>query len=113
MPEMSKQKATFIIVFACIGLILGIKIFNQALGKNYQSHLGKDMGSKNAPIQIIEYVDFQCSSCATGAQYIRNFMKINPDKVRLELKYYPLDMHQHAFMSSRYAECASRQGKFW
>lgn len=113
MYKISKQTVAVIIVLACLGLILGIKTFNQTIAKNYEGPEGKAKGLKNAPIQIIEYVDFQCSACAQGAQYIKNFMKLNSDKVRVELKYYPLPMHQHAFMSARYAECASRQGKFW
>ena len=36
-----------------------------------------------------------------------------PTKIRLELKYFPLRMHQHAQVIARYAECAARQDKFW
>ena len=114
MPKMSKLKATFIIILACFGLIAGIKMFGQIFRPDNQSGgSAKVKGSKNAPIQIIEYADFQCPACAKGAQYIKNFMIANPDKVQAELKYYSLPMHQHSFMASRYAECASRQGKFW
>ncbi len=114
MAQMSKYKLTVIIIFTCVGLIFGIKAFNQTFRANKQSSdSAKVKGSKNAPIKIVEYVDFQCPSCAKGAQYIKNFMKTNSDKVQVELKYFPLDMHQHSFMASRYAECASIQGKFW
>jgi len=113
MPKMSKQKFTFIIIFVCVGLVLGIKIFNKAFQKNSKSYAEKSKGLENAPIKIIEYVDFQCPSCAKGAQYVKNFMTTNPDKVQLELKYFPLDSHKHSFMASRYAECSSKQGKFW
>ncbi len=110
--KMSKQKTTFIIFLIAIGLIVGIKTF--IFHTNGQSSdWAKVKGSKNAPIKIIEYGDFQCPSCAKGAQYIKNVMTTNPDRVQLTFRYYPLPMHQHAFMSSRYAECASRQGKFW
>ena len=40
-------------------------------------------------------------------------MKSHPGKIRLELKYFPLNSHQHALMSARYAQCAANQGKFW
>ena len=36
-----------------------------------------------------------------------------PKAIRLELKHYPLPMHRHGLSSSRYAECAAQQGKFW
>lgn len=112
MPKMSKVKTTFIIVLISFGLIVGIKTFNFRQN-NQSSDSAKVKGSKNAPIKIIEYADFQCPACAKGAQYIKNFMTTNPNKIQLEFKYHPLPMHQHAFMSSRYAQCASRQGKFW
>jgi len=31
----------------------------------------------------------------------------------MQLKYFPLRNHAHGLQSARYAECASRQGKFW
>ncbi len=112
MPRISKLKTTIIIFLISFGIVAGIKAFNFR-AHDRSSDSDKVKGSKSAPIKIIEYADFQCPACAKGAQYIKNFMMTNPNKIQLEFKYYPLPMHQHAFMSSRYAECASRQGMFW
>ena len=40
-------------------------------------------------------------------------MEENPKIIRLEMKYYPFQMHSHAYLAARYAECATRQNKFW
>lgn len=65
-------------------------------------------GEANAPIKITEFTDFQCPSCAQGSKYLKKFMEGHPKAVHLEMKYYPLNMHRHAFMSARYAECAGK-----
>lgn len=127
MPKMSKQRTTFIVVLVCIGLILGIKIFKQIFCPDNQSSdsaqvyrsenapidSDKVKGSENAPVKIIEYVDFQCPSCAQGAKFMKNFMTAHLGQVQIELKHFPLAMHQHGLLAAKYAECASRQGKFW
>ena len=77
------------------------------------SSLAKVKGKEDAPIQIVEFIDFQCSACAKGVKHLQKFIKEHLNKVRLELKYYPLSVHQHGFLSAHYAECAARQGKFW
>jgi len=127
MPKMSKQKITLIIILVSLALIFGIKMSKQTIYPKNQLNIpaqvngsekapldsDKVKGSENASLKIIEYVDFQCPSCAHGAEFIKNYMATNLGNVQLELKYFPLDMHQHSLAASRYAECASRQGKFW
>lgn len=113
-PSNSKQITTIMIILVCASVIFGIKFFkdykrDQVLKMNTM----KVKGNKNAPIKIVEYIDFQCPACATGAKMIKEYMEAHPDQIYLEMKYYPLAMHAHAFTSSQYAECALKQGKFW
>jgi protein-disulfide isomerase len=110
---MTKKLATFIIIFVCMSAIYGIKLFVASSQADTEIFTGRIKGSIKAPLQVIEFIDFQCPACASGAQYLKKFMEEHPDVIRLEMKYFPLKMHKHAFLSCRYAECASRQGKFW
>ncbi len=70
-------------------------------------------GPATALITFIEYADFQCPSCAQLSPYLKNIMAANPDAVRLVYRYFPLNGHALALISSQAAEAAARQGKFW
>jgi len=114
MSILSKKSATILIVVICVITVYGIK-YSQG---NPPLEESKDLfarmkGDINAPIKITEFADFQCPACAYASKYIKEFMKIHPGKLRVEMKYYPLMAHKHAFLSATYAECTARQGKFW
>ena len=70
-------------------------------------------GNPQAKIKIIEFIDFQCPACAKGYQLLHEYLKQNPDKLYVELRYFPLAMHKHGDSSARWGECAARQDKFW
>ncbi len=109
-----KQNTTVLIVILCILLIVIINLL-----KGYLSQGPKDVsrmrtkGDPNAPVKIVEYIDFQCPACARGVAMLNQYYAAYPKKLYLQMKYFPLDGHQHAQLCARYAECAARQGKFW
>ncbi len=70
------------------------------------------MGSKNAPITIIEYSDFQCPYCKKGSQIVHRVMNIYKGKVRLIFKHLPLNIHKNAMTAARGAIAAEKQGRF-
>ncbi len=110
----NKPIITLIVVVLCIGAILGVK-FVMAKNRDQMTQLitARVKGNPKAPIKIVEYIDFQCPACASGANMIKELMQTHPDQIFVEMKYYPLAMHTHAFTSSYYAQCALKQGKFW
>jgi len=113
--KISKQVATIFIIISSVALVLGAKalIFNLRPDPESEDRI-KVKGPKSAPITIVEFIDFQCPACATGSKYLRDFMKTHPEQIRLEMKYFPLtSIHKHAMASSKLAECASKQDKFW
>ena len=71
------------------------------------------LGSEKAPVQIIEFADYECPYC----------QKVNPDldklrdqfgnQVSLVYKDFPLPMHPLANKAAEAARCAGEQGKFW
>lgn len=110
--KQNKSFVTVLVIFAAIAVVVGIKIMTQ--GKLAQSSGDwRTKGNPGAPIKIVEYIDFQCPSCAMGAQKIKEYMQKYPDKIFLDMRYFPLEMHRHALVASKYAECAARQGQFW
>jgi protein-disulfide isomerase len=77
---------------------------------------GYVIGSANAPIELIEFGDFECPSCARFAELTEPDVRaqyVNTGKVRFRFIDYPLNMHQNTLNASNAAACADEQGKFW
>ncbi|HLB09944.1 MAG TPA: thioredoxin domain-containing protein [Gemmatimonadaceae bacterium] len=74
------------------------------------------LGNPNAPVQILEFADFECPACG-------NFSVITEPDVRARIvntglaSYrffdFPLPMHKNTIAASNAAACAADQGKFW
>jgi protein-disulfide isomerase len=76
---------------------------------------GYAMGSPEAPVEIVEYADFQCPHCAGFDQVQFPDLKrrvIDPGKARFVYRDYPLDF-PHSRLAAHAAACADDQGKFW
>jgi protein-disulfide isomerase len=74
------------------------------------------LGSKNAPLTIVEYTDYQCPFCqrfhvASFPEIKKNY--IDTGKVRYFSKDLPLDFHANAMRAAMSARCAAEQNKFW
>ena len=67
---------------------------------------------ENTEITIVEYSDFECPGCAGMYPVLQEFLDEHPN-ARLVYRHFPLDMHQHAMITSEAAEAAGAQGKFW
>ncbi|MEM4633841.1 MAG: thioredoxin domain-containing protein [Candidatus Anstonellaceae archaeon] len=70
-------------------------------------------GSKNAPLTIYEYSDFECPFCSKVQPTIKEVLNSYPGKVKLVFRHYPLEFHQRAMPAAIAATCAEEQGKFW
>src|SRR6478672_2924812 len=74
------------------------------------------LGSKAAPITIVEYTDYQCPYCqrfhVTAFAELKKAY-IDTGKVRFFSKDMPLDFHPNAMRAALAARCAGEQGKFW
>jgi len=92
--------------------ILTFSTVSNAQIKDYFKE-ARTKGSESAPVQIIEYMDYQCPSCAKGAKYLEKIFEDYPNLVRLEMRFFPLNGRKHSLISAHYAQCAARQGKFW
>lgn len=73
-------------------------------------------GDKDAPVQIIEFSDFQCPFCARFfSQTLPQLEKeyIDAGKANLVYRDLPLPFHPESQKAAESAECADDQGKFW
>ncbi len=70
-------------------------------------------GNANAPVQIIEFSDFQCPYCIRGAETLDQVKEKYGDKVTIVYRHFPLPMHDRAHRAAEASECANDQGKFW
>ena len=73
------------------------------------------LGSKDAPITMIEFGDYQCYYCNqfyhdTEPDILKNY--INTGKVRLVFKDYTI-IGQDSVNAAHAAHCAQEKGKFW
>ncbi len=113
-PKISKKSFTLILILTAAAAVLGVRWYLESSRSAVQTTQTRAKGHPNAPIQISEYIDFQCSACAAGAKQLKEYLAQYPDKIHLEMRYYPLvNMHPHALPAARYAQCAAKQGKFW
>jgi protein-disulfide isomerase len=70
-------------------------------------------GPANAPIEMIEFSDFQCPFCQRANPTVQQVMSTYGDRVRLVYRHYPLPNHPNAEPAAEAASCAAEQGKFW
>ena len=70
-------------------------------------------GSATAPVEIVEFSDFQCPFCQQLTGTIEQLKTAYGDDIRLVFKDYPLPSHAQAFKAAEAGNCANLQGKFW
>lgn len=71
------------------------------------------IGPAGAPVTMEFFADLQCPQCARYEPIAKSVRAEFGDKVRMVLRHYPLDTHQHATLAAWAAEAAANQGKFW
>ena len=74
------------------------------------------LGSAQAPVEVIEFADFECPGCGQFATLTEPDVRarlVNTGKVRMRYIDYPLPMHRNTWDASLAAACANDQGKFW
>jgi len=70
-------------------------------------------GPESARVTIVEFSDFQCPFCRSGADALTAIGKAYPNDVRLVFKQFPLESHSEAAIAAEASLAAQAQGKFW
>jgi len=71
------------------------------------------LGSEKAPVQIVEFADYECPYCQKVNADLAKLREQFGDQVSLAYKDFPLPMHPLAARAAEAARCAGEQGKFW
>jgi protein-disulfide isomerase len=77
---------------------------------------GHVIGSDSAPVEIVEFADFECPACATFANLTEPDIRtrlVNTGQARFRFIDFPLDMHRNTWAAHLAAWCGGDQGKFW
>jgi protein-disulfide isomerase len=69
------------------------------------------LGSDDAKVYIVEFMDPACETCAAFEPFIKEIMAANPGKIKLVLRYAPF--HDGADTFVKILEAARMQGKYW
>ena len=77
---------------------------------------GYVMGGDSAPVEVTEFLDFECPACAAFAviQFptVRDQL-VATGRVRWRSRDLPLPGHKYSRFSAHAAQCAGEQGKYW
>jgi protein-disulfide isomerase len=78
---------------------------------------GYVMGSPSAPLEVIEFGDFECPACNQFAEITEPDIRaqyVNTGKIRFRFIDFPLvNVHRNTLNGSVAAACADEQGQFW
>jgi len=71
------------------------------------------LGPKNAPIQLVEFADYECPYCQQVHPVVKKLMETYGSKISFSFRDFPLPMHPDAPKAAEAARCAGVQGKYW
>jgi protein-disulfide isomerase len=127
----SKQRGNssqrFYVVLALVVVVGGLLIARAARAPRARANVttapitpaqaeGYLMGNPNAPVQIMEFADFECPACGNFSVItepdVRNRI-VNTGLASYRFFDFPLPMHKNTMPASNAAACAADQGKFW
>jgi protein-disulfide isomerase len=74
---------------------------------------GPAKGPSSAPIELIEFSDFQCPFCQRANPTVEQVLSTYGDKIHFVYRHFPLPSHPNARPAAEAAQCAAEQGKFW
>jgi protein-disulfide isomerase len=69
------------------------------------------IGSAAARVQIVEFLDPACGTCAAFYPVVKKMLAEHPDEIRLSVRYAPF--HQGSEEVVKALEASRKQGKFW
>jgi len=71
-------------------------------------------GDPHAPMNLVEYGDYECPYCGAAQPIIKAVQRGLGDNLVFAYRHFPLaNVHPHAQRAAESAEAASSQGKFW
>ena len=107
--------ATLLVALAAVAMVLTTRTPSPQLAEAARSALASDaapsLGSPNAPVHIVEFLDPACETCAVFYGHVKRLIASNPGRVRLTVRH--VAFHRGAGEAVRVLEGARAQGKYW
>lgn len=85
-------------------------------------HGGNVEGPGDAPLELVEFSDFECPHCARAHVVLKDVLPRYKNEVKFVFRYFPLSNecndampargHEHACAAAVAAQCAAEQGRF-
>jgi protein-disulfide isomerase len=72
---------------------------------------GVHFGNSNAPVQLIEFSDFECPYCREFERVLKPLRNKYSTQIGLTYVHFPIPGHRFAIPAARAAECAGDQGR--
>lgn len=72
------------------------------------------VGKADSNVTLVEYGDFQCPACKSYYPIVNQIKTEYGDRIKFQFRHFPLvQIHPNAYIGSRAAEAAGKQGKFY
>lgn len=102
-----------LLVTILVGIIFILRFLFQTQLPSATVESPRAKGPKDAPIQIIEFSDFECPACKIAQPILTKLIAERGPSIRLVYMHFPLQSHKWSFFAHRAAECAALQNRFW
>jgi protein-disulfide isomerase len=115
-------------IIAVLGVFLIVRQVNdrgRSVTQTYQNApvtpvrpgaFGNTLGSDSAPVEIVEFADFECPACARFAilemPYVRDSL-VSTGRLKWRFMDFPLQGHTNSPPAHLAAACAGEQGRFF
>jgi protein-disulfide isomerase len=125
----AKSSKTGFYVIIVIAVVIGVALLSYLSQQSAKRRLitldpnlppvtsaGYVIGNPKAPVELVEFGDFECPGCSDFAQMVEPDIRqayVNTGKVRFRFIDFPLNIHRNTLNASNAAACADEQGKFW
>ena len=112
----TKTLATLFIITGLIGVVFWFGSSKPTTPTNEILSVVSDdwvKGNKDAPITIVEYLDFECEACGAYYPVVKRLSEEYKDEVKFVVRYFPLPGHKNSMTSALAVEAAGQQGKYW
>jgi uncharacterized membrane protein/protein-disulfide isomerase len=81
------------------------------------------IGAEKPVVTVTEFFDYACSHCQQAFRGLHELLALNPDRLRLVVRHFPLDqacnrsmrsqVYEHSCSYAKLANCAREQHRFW
>jgi protein-disulfide isomerase len=81
------------------------------------------IGAEKPVVTVTEFFDYECSHCQQAFRGLHELLALNPDRLRLVVRHFPLDqacnrsmrsqVYEHSCSNAKLANCAREQHRFW